>query len=124
MRILIADDEKEIRALFTTILSSNISDSQVDVVVNGAEAVDAFRTGNYDVVLMDIYMPVKNGYEACLEIQEICRIEKLKMPFVIFCTAYAISKEIEKLLEDKIHYSLLQKPVTCEQIIDIFKTIK
>ncbi|MDD5434961.1 MAG: response regulator [Nitrospira sp.] len=124
MKILIADDVKEVRLLFKAVLRCEFINSKVDVVVNGAEAVDAFRTVNYDVLLMDLYMPVKDGYAACLEIQEICRKEKLKMPFVIFCTGYTAPKEIKKLIADKTHYALLRKPVDCEKLIDTIKALK
>ncbi|MDD4870091.1 MAG: response regulator [Kiritimatiellae bacterium] len=124
MKILIADDETVIGSVFKMVLSCAFKDSSIDVVVNGAEAVDAFRNGNYDVLLMDIHMPVKDGYQACLEIQEICRQENLKMPFVIFCTGYGTSKEIQEITADKTHFALLLKPVTCEKIIDAFKAIK
>jgi CheY-like chemotaxis protein len=106
------------------ILSSAYSASNIDVVANGAEAVDAFRAGNYDVLLLDIHMPVKDGYQACLEMQEICRQEKREMPFVIFCTGFSVSKEIQEITADKTHFALLHKPVTCEQIVDTFKAFK
>ncbi|OGV58375.1 MAG: hypothetical protein A2283_21985 [Lentisphaerae bacterium RIFOXYA12_FULL_48_11] len=124
MNILIADDEKGIRALFKTYFLNELSDSAVDVVVNGVEAVDTFRAGNYDVLLLDLNMPEKSGYEALIDIQEICREEKRIMPFVIFCTGFAIPEEVEKLITDKTHYSLLQKPVTYEQIVATFKNLK
>lgn len=123
MKILIADDEKGIRALFKTYFLNELSDTTVDVVVDGIEAIDAFRTGNYDILLLDLNMPEKSGYEACMEIQEICRKEKRMMPFVIFCTGFAVPKEVEKLITDETHYSLLQKPVTYEQIVATFKTL-
>jgi len=123
MKILIADDQKDIRLLFKTFLRCGFLGSEIDVVVNGAEAVSAFRDENYDVLLMDLRMPVKDGYQACLEIQEICRKENLKMPFIIICTGFTASKEVENLLADKTHYALLHKPVSCEQIIDTIKTI-
>ena len=124
MRILVADDVIEIRTLFTTILSRRLLDSTIDAVVNGSEAVDAFRTGNYDVIVLDIQMPVKDGYQACLEIQELCGQEKRKMPFVIFCTGSSIPKEIKKLLADKTHFALLKKPMDCHQIIETFEAVR
>jgi CheY-like chemotaxis protein len=124
MRILIADDEREMRELFKSVFLSEFTGSSVDMVVNGAEAVEAVRTGNYDVLWLDVSMPVKNGYEACMEIREICRKEKLKMPFVIFCTAYSAPKEIEEMIVDKTHYALLRKPATYEQIVATFKVLK
>jgi len=124
MKILIADDEQEVRFLFKALLRNRLSDSRIDMVINGAEAVNACRTGNYDVLLMDVRMPVQDGYRACLEIQEICRQENLKMPFVIFCTGFTLPKEIEQLITDNTHYALLRKPATPEQIIDILKSVK
>ncbi|MDD5434960.1 MAG: response regulator [Nitrospira sp.] len=124
MKILIADDEKGMRELFKTVFLSEFSGSIIDMVVNGVEAVDAFRNGNYDVLWLDVSMPVKNGYEVCMEIQEICRREKLKMPFIIFCTGYRIPAEVEELIADKTHYAVLRKPATYEQIIDTFKAVK
>jgi len=124
VKILIADDEVKLRSIFKTILSREFSDISIDAVVNGAEAVDAFRAVNYDVLLMDLYMPVQDGYGACLEIQEICGKEKLKMPYVIFCTGYTAPKEIIKLVADKNHYALLSKPVEYKKLIDAIKAVK
>ena len=123
MKILIADDEHGIRLMFKTFLRCGFADSVIDVVVNGAEAVSAFRDGKHDILLMDLHMPVKDGYQACLEIQEICRQENRKMPFFIICTGFTVSKELEKLLADKTHYALLRKPVDCEQIIDTIRAV-
>jgi CheY-like chemotaxis protein len=124
MKILIADDEKEMRELYKTVILSQFPDSVIDMVVNGAEAVNAFRTGNYDILWLDVRMPVKDGYGAWLEIQEMCRQEKRKMPFVMFCTGYTPPKEIEELIVDETHYALLLKPAIYEKIIDIIKTLK
>ena len=123
MKILIADDEREIRFLFKAFLSHEFPNSKIDEAANGAEAVDAFRAGNYDVMLMDIVMPVKDGYQACLEIQEISRQEKLKMPFIIICTGFEISKKIKEFTADQTRYLILKKPVDCEQIVDAVKAV-
>ena len=121
MRILIADDNDYIRSLFTTILQSHLPDVQVEAVENGAEAVDAFRNCNCDIVLMDIFMPVKDGYQASIEIRDLCRTQNLIMPYVIFCTSFSLSREVQILLEDKEHYCLLKKPATIDQIVDAVK---
>ncbi|MEK9138083.1 MAG: hypothetical protein AAB393_13235, partial [Bacteroidota bacterium] len=49
-RILVADDEKYIRDVFLTLLRSELGRIRIDVVTNGAEVVEAFRTVHYAVI--------------------------------------------------------------------------
>ena len=123
MRILIADDETKLGSLFKMILCCEFQDSTVDVVVNGAEAVDAFRSVDYDILLLDLNMPVKDGYHAYLEIREICMKEHLKLPFVIFCSGFAIPEELREIAGDPTHCAILRKPVTCEKLTGAFKAL-
>ena len=123
MRILIADDEKELGRMFKTMLRSRMPKSYIDLVVNGAQAEDSMRNGNYDVVLLDGSMPDKDGYDVCLEMKEICKQRGLKMPFVIFCSGYEASEEMKELLADKSHYAFLQKPVKWEQLIATIEAV-
>lgn len=68
MRLLLADDERELsRALEAVLKHSNYS---VDVVNNGADAMDYALSGNYDGLILDIMMPKKNGLEVVRELRE------------------------------------------------------
>ena len=124
MKILIADDEVGLGRLFKIMFSDKMPDSQVDVVISGVEAEDLFRNSNYDVVLLDVSMHEKNGYDVCVEIQGICRERNSKMPFIIFYSGYGASEEIELLLEDKSGYAFLRKPVTSAQIMAAIEEIQ
>lgn len=67
LRILMADDAAGNRELVSAILASmNLA---LDTVENGAEAVEAVRGGAYDLVLMDVHMPVMDGLMATREIR-------------------------------------------------------
>ena len=123
MRILVADNEVSIGNFFKTVLNVNFPGYVVDVVVNGAEVVEACRKEMYDVVLTDIRMPEKNGYRACMEISELCRQNNLKMPYVIFCTGYKVPEEVRNLVDDQERYALLIKPVSIEQLASVFKNV-
>ena len=61
-RILMADDAPANRELVTAILAG--FDVELDTVADGAAAVEAARSGDYDLILMDVHMPVMDGLEA------------------------------------------------------------
>ena len=62
MRVLVADDAPANRELVSAILGG--LGLTVDVVEDGAQAVEAARTGVYDLILMDVHMPVMDGLDA------------------------------------------------------------
>ena len=62
LSILLVEDAEANQELVTTILRS--LGIEVDVAVNGAEAIEAVKTKAYDLVLMDVHMPVMGGVEA------------------------------------------------------------
>ena len=61
-RILLAEDNEINREVAVSLLQS--VDLNVDVAINGREVVSMARTGDYDLILMDIQMPEKDGMEA------------------------------------------------------------
>jgi PAS domain S-box-containing protein len=62
MKVLMADDAPANRELVTAILGG--MGVAIETVENGALAVEAARTGSYDVILMDVHMPVMDGLDA------------------------------------------------------------
>ena len=112
VRILVVDDQSNVRDVFKTILSLKITGCRVDVAVNGAEAVDMFRQIRHDILLMDLHMPVMDGETAFYEIQKLCKNEGIRMPAVIFCTGYSPSEKFtQRVAADPLH-CILHKPVT------------
>jgi len=67
-RILVVDDEKNIR--LTVQHSLIAADYEVDTAANGAEGLERFHEGHYDLILMDLRMPQMNGIEMLREIRE------------------------------------------------------
>lgn len=67
MRVLVADDHPTNRRVLELILSQ-IS-SEIFMTENGAQAVEAFRAGDFDLVLMDMQMPIMDGLTATQEIR-------------------------------------------------------
>lgn len=67
MRILLAEDEKEMSNALTAILKHN--NYSVDAVYDGADALDYGLSDNYDVIILDIMMPKRNGIEVLEELR-------------------------------------------------------
>jgi two-component system, sensor histidine kinase and response regulator len=62
LRILLAEDSEENRLLIAVYLRG--TSHQLDTAENGRVAVEMFKTGHYDLVLVDVNMPVLDGYSA------------------------------------------------------------
>lgn len=67
MKILLAEDEQQLNHVLTVAMQK--SGYEVDSAFNGQEAVDFAKSNAYDVIIMDIMMPVKDGLEAVKEIR-------------------------------------------------------
>ena len=67
-RVLVVDDGEENRELVTLVLEE--AGLQVDGAENGQIGLDKGREGNYDVILMDIQMPVLDGYQATAALRQ------------------------------------------------------
>ena len=67
-RILIAEDDRELRQLFSHVLAKN--GYSVVGVSNGKEALDEIESGYFDLIISDIMMPVMDGYEFVRSLRE------------------------------------------------------
>jgi len=72
MNILVVDDEK----LLVKGIKFNLENEgyQVDAGYDGLEAVELARSGNYDLIILDVMMPELDGLEACMRIREFSTI--------------------------------------------------
>jgi CheY-like chemotaxis protein len=86
---------------------------QVDVVENGAAAVEAARRQRYDLIFMDCQMPEMDGYQATEEIRRVTANGR-RMP-IIALTANAMQEEAAKCRDAGMD-DLLAKPFSLEQL--------
>ena len=93
-------------------------DCEITAVSNGREAIDIFKSNKYDIVLMDIMLPEKNGYEITLEIREFEKINEVKDPVTIIAlTANTYENDKEKCLSVGMN-DYLSKPFSAQQLIN------
>ncbi len=112
-RILLVEDNEINRELALEFLKG--TGAVVDVALNGKEAVEMVLEGTikYDLVLMDIQMPVMNGYEACCRIRTDSRFSQLP---VIAMTAHAMHEEEQKILESGMN-TQITKPINARKML-------
>ncbi len=88
MKILVCDDEQLIREVIKEYLS--LEGYEVSEAIDGEEAVNKARENDYSLIIMDIMMPNKDGYQACKEIKKFSDV-----PFIMLS---ARSEEYDKLI--------------------------
>jgi two-component system, sensor histidine kinase and response regulator len=90
----------------------------VTLAENGVEAVTAFEQGRFQLVLMDVQMPVMDGYTATREIRDRERGER-RLPIVAL-TANAMTGQLERCLDAGMD-ALLTKPLAVEALQDVLE---
>ena len=114
--ILLVEDNELNREIAVEIL--NEYGFLVDTAKNGAEAVEKVKNsepGNYDLVLMDVQMPVMNGYEATKQIRALDN-PALAGLTILAMTANAFDEDRKKALECGMD-GFLSKPIVIEELI-------
>ena len=95
IRILLAEDDPLNGELFRELLESQYKNATVKWVVNGAEAIKSLKKEFYDIVVMDIEMPVMNGYKASEEIRNAADMHYVNIP-ILGMTAHIVEDVMEK----------------------------
>jgi CheY-like chemotaxis protein len=97
LRILLADDSADNRLLIQAYLKKY--PFQIDIAENGEKAVAKFQSSSYDLVLMDMQMPVMDGYTATRKIRAWEQQQQVPPTPILALTAYALKEEIQKSLD-------------------------
>ena len=122
MRLLLVDDNEINREIAILLLEE--AGFRVDSGENGRQAVDmitAAPAGTYDAVLMDIQMPVMNGYEAARAIRALPESAKAGIP-VIAMTANAFSEDIRAAKEAGMN-AHIAKPIDVSKMMETLGTV-
>jgi len=114
--LLVEDNELNQRLLKISLKRSNYS---VTIANNGLEGVECFKKQKFDVILMDIMMPVMDGFEATKEIRKIEKKEKDRpyTPIIAF-TANTLNNDHDKCVRGGMD-DILEKPFHLDKFRDI-----
>ncbi|MBP1154883.1 MULTISPECIES: PAS domain S-box protein [unclassified Paenibacillus] len=114
LKILIAEDNAVNQMVLKKMLEKLGYNSTV--VENGKEVVEAFERYPYDIIFMDVQMPLMDGLEAAKTVRELSK----KSPFIVAVTAHAIKGDREKYLAAGIN-EYVSKPISIDAISDIIE---
>lgn len=110
--ILVVDDSEMNRNLVVRILNKN--GFNCDTAQNGIEAVEAFKSKHYDLILMDCQMPDMDGYEATKKIRE---LENGDIVPIVAITANTMNNE-ENLCYNSGMNEFLSKPIKIDILLE------
>jgi len=119
--IILAEDVEINREIVVTLLEP--MKMNIDIAENGKTAVEKYEAEpeKYDLIFMDIQMPVMDGYEAALEIRRFEKEKKLRRQVpVIAMTANVFREDVEKCLEAGMN-SHIGKPIDYEEMINVLR---
>lgn len=118
LKVLAAEDNEINAEILEELL--DIEEVECEIAVNGLEALEKFKNskpGDYDIIFMDIQMPVMNGYESARAIRE-CSHPLAKTIPIIAMTANAFDDDVRDALEAGMN-AHLAKPINMDKLRQI-----
>jgi len=109
-RILIVDDEKNIRLMLSQALASDAT--LVETAVNGEEALQKLERSAYDLMLLDLRMPGMSG----LEVLRQAHAQYPAMPVIVLTAHGTVESAVEAMRGGAVNF--LQKPFSPREIRD------
>ena len=121
-KILLTEDNELNREIAVELLKEE--GFILDTAEDGTIAVEKMRTakpGQYDLILMDIQMPIMDGYEATRQIRKLENPETANIPIVAI-TANAFEEDRQKALEAGMNEHV-SKPIDLERLLEVLKNV-
>ncbi len=118
--LLVEDNELNQKLMQITMKRYNY---KVAIANNGAEGVELFKNEKFDVVLMDLMMPVMDGFEATREMRRIESEDKNRLytPIIAF-TANTLNNDYDKCVSGGMD-NIIEKPFSFEKFGEIVKNL-
>ena len=120
LKVLLVEDN----LLNQKLLSINLTKLKclITIANNGLEGVTIFKNQRFDVIIMDLMMPVMDGFESAREIRKIENEDKSRgyTPIIAF-TANTLNDDLQKCLENGMDY-LMEKPFSSYKFVEIIES--
>jgi signal transduction histidine kinase/CheY-like chemotaxis protein len=121
LHVLLVEDSPDNQLLIQTYLKP--TPHRIDLADNGQIAIDKFRNGSYDLILMDIQMPVMDGLTATKAIRQHEQQKGWPPTHIVALTALALKEEAAKIFEAGCN-AHLTKPIKKTTLLDLLAAYK
>ena len=115
--VLIADDDPPLLNLLETMVSRS-GDFDVVTCRDGQEAIEALETRHFDVILLDLMMPRRSGFDV-IEFLQAHKPEQLRVVLVLTAGV----DEFARRLDPSVVHALVAKPFDCKAVIALIRTL-
>lgn len=97
VRILLAEDVYINQRVIVSFLKK-LGYNNIQLVENGQQCLDYIKSNTFDIILLDIRMPIYNGDVVLQKVHEYCKAKNIKVPYMVAVTAYCLREDKEKYL--------------------------
>ncbi len=119
LRVLLAEDTPTNQKLAEYLLARR--GHIVEIARDGRQALDLIQKHNYDVVLMDVQMPIMDGFQATAAIRNLADPEKAGVP-IIAMTAHALKEDADRCLAAGMD-AYVSKPIEADEFIELVELL-
>ncbi len=116
LKILVIDDDQDFAESLALVLEGR--GYQVDVGHTGEEAIRKFRGNDFDIALIDVKLPGKNGVESYMEIRKFKPDAR-----VVMMTGYSVEQLLDKAVENGA-WGVLHKPLDMEKLLSMINNVQ
>ena len=116
LRILVAEDNEVNQLVIRHMLPAR--QYQVTIAGDGREAVEAFESARFDVILMDVSMPAMDGFEAARAIRAIESAQSRARTPIVCLTAHVMASDIEQSMDAGMD-DFLAKPISQDKLMKV-----
>lgn len=108
--LLVDDDESILRLLSKILLSEN---HRVTTTMNGTEAIELFKSGKFDLVITDMYMPEMDGLDVIRNLKDI----EVNIPIIVLTAAGSVGNVVHSLKLGAFNY--MTKPFNVNEVCEV-----
>jgi CheY-like chemotaxis protein len=117
LRVLVADDSVTIQKVVKLAFAGE--DVRVDTVSDGNTALESLQQFNPDIVLADVFMPGRNGYEVCEHIKDAAQLKNIPVILLVGTFEPFDQAEAERVRSD----GYLTKPFDTEELLKMIRAL-